>query len=100
MSRTLAFYTLAIMNAASVFGRTIPNLLADHFGKFNVFVPICFMTGVLIWAMFGIANTGGVIVFSILYGFASGACEYSFTFFLHLFHDGHCSAIAIRKDAN
>ena len=38
MSRTLAFYTLAIMNAAAVFGRTIPNLLADHFGKFNVFV--------------------------------------------------------------
>lgn len=75
LSRTLAFYTLAIMNAASVFGRTIPNLLADHFGKFNVFVPICFMTGVLIWAMFGIANTAGVIVFSILYGFASGACE-------------------------
>lgn len=77
MSRTLAFYTLAILSAASVFGRTIPSLLADHFGTFNVFVPICFMTGILIWAMFGIANNDGVIGFSILYGFASGACKCS-----------------------
>ncbi|CAL1703585.1 unnamed protein product [Somion occarium] len=73
LSENLAFYTLAILNAASVFGRTIPNLLADKIGKFNVFVPICGMSGVLVFAMFGITNTAGVIVFSILYGFASGA---------------------------
>ena len=34
------------------------------------------MTGVLIWTMFGIVNTGGAIVFSILYSFTSGACKH------------------------
>ncbi|KAI0081372.1 MFS general substrate transporter [Panus rudis PR-1116 ss-1] len=72
LSTTLAFYTIAILNAASVFGRTIPNLIADKYGQFNVFAPIAFMCGILVFAMFGITNTAGVIVFSILYGFASG----------------------------
>jgi len=73
LSTNLAFYTLTIQNAASVFGRTIPNFLADVIGVFNVLILASIGTGVLIFAMFGVMNTGGVVVFSMLYGFFSGA---------------------------
>ncbi|QRV99536.1 transporter MCH4 [Ceratobasidium sp. AG-Ba] len=53
----LAFYSLAILNASSIFGRTIPNLLADKFG----ISTLLFL------------SAGALIVFSILYGFFSGA---------------------------
>lgn len=34
----LAFYCLSILNAASVFGRVLPNFLADYFGPANMLV--------------------------------------------------------------
>ncbi|KZT67592.1 MFS general substrate transporter [Daedalea quercina L-15889] len=80
LSSTLAFYTaclfallIAILNAASIFGRIIPNILADRYGQFNVAVPVSFITGALIFVMFGATSTGAVIVFTILYGFFSGS---------------------------
>jgi len=73
LSPTLAFYTIAILNAGSVFGRTIPNMCADLLGHFNVLVPVAFINAVLVFAMFGVTSTASVIIFSILYGFFSGA---------------------------
>lgn len=73
LSETLGFYTIAILNAASIFGRTIPNMIADRVGAFNVFAPVCLIAGALVFAMFGVTSVGAVIVFSILYGFFSGA---------------------------
>jgi len=73
MSRTLAFYSLAIINAGSVPGRLIPNILADKYGRFNVLTPVTACTGFILWAMFGIKNSAGMIVFALLYGFFSGA---------------------------
>ena len=80
------------MNAASIFGRTIPNFIADSYGPFNgqlfqtqsafptdqiyltsiVVIPMSFVSGVLMFAMFGAGSQGGMIVFAILYGFFSG----------------------------
>ena len=77
---------LTIQNAASIFGRTLPNLLADKIGSLNVLIVASFGTGVLIFAMFGIKDNGGVIVFSFLYGFFSGA--------------GQCSTFASIRDSN
>ncbi|CAE6526141.1 unnamed protein product, partial [Rhizoctonia solani] len=73
IDETLAFYSLAILNAASIFGRTIPNFVADKFGPFNLLIPCSAISGALIFAMFGIKSAGALIVFSILYGFFSGA---------------------------
>jgi len=70
---TLAFYSLAIMSAAAVPGRTIPNLLADQYGQFNALSIMSLASGGLIFAMFGIKDTAGVVVFALLYGFCSGA---------------------------
>ncbi|KAG8710106.1 hypothetical protein FRC09_000303 [Ceratobasidium sp. 395] len=69
----LAFYSLTILNAASIFGRTIPGLLADKFGIFNVIIPCSAIVGVLVFAMLGVTSVGALIVFSILYGFFLGA---------------------------
>lgn len=73
LSTTLAFYTIAILNAGSIVGRTVPNHIADKVGQFNVLWPITAITGCLVFAMYGAKSTGAVIVFSILYGFFSGA---------------------------
>ncbi|KAJ8518626.1 hypothetical protein ONZ45_g4304 [Pleurotus djamor] len=68
----LVKYSITIMNASSVFGRTIPNFLGDKFGPFNVMIPSTVISGGLIYAMFGASTTGGLITFAILYGFFSG----------------------------
>jgi len=74
ISKTLGFYTIAILNASSFPGRTLPNVLADRVGQYNVIIPCAFITGCLIFVMFGATSPGAIIVFSILYGFFSGAC--------------------------
>jgi len=39
MSADRAFYLLPILNAASLFGRIIPNFLADKTGPLNMLIP-------------------------------------------------------------
>ncbi|KAG9103680.1 hypothetical protein FRC06_008931 [Ceratobasidium sp. 370] len=73
LDHTLAFYSLAILNAASIFGRTIPNFVADKYGPFNLLIPCATISGVLIFAMFGVKSSGALVVFGLLYGFFSGA---------------------------
>jgi len=70
---TLAFYTLSIMNGVSILGKTIPNLIADKIGGINTLIPASFITGVLLLALLGVKTTAGIVVFSVLYGFSSGA---------------------------
>ncbi|CAE6359818.1 unnamed protein product [Rhizoctonia solani] len=73
VNETLAFYSVAILNAASIFGRTIPNFIADKIGPFNLLILCSVVSGALIFAMLGVNSSGTLIVFSILYGFFSGA---------------------------
>ena len=68
-----AFYLLSILNAASVFGRIIPNFLADKVGAFNLLVPCTFAAGILVLCWIDVVNIAGITVFTILYGFFSGA---------------------------
>ncbi|KZT05139.1 MFS general substrate transporter [Laetiporus sulphureus 93-53] len=72
LSKNLAFYSISILNAASIIGRTVPNALSDRFGAFNTLTPVSLIIGGLLWVMFGATTPGGVIVFSILYGAFSG----------------------------
>ncbi|KAK7202416.1 major facilitator superfamily domain-containing protein [Myxozyma melibiosi] len=69
----MSFYTLAIMNAASTFGRLLPNALADKIGPFNVLVPCLVATSVLMFCWIPATDKAGVILISILYGFFSGS---------------------------
>jgi nitrate/nitrite transporter NarK len=41
MSPSLAQYLVSILNAASLFGRTIPGYIADKIGRYNMMVIMC-----------------------------------------------------------
>ncbi|RAH78996.1 MFS monocarboxylate transporter [Aspergillus japonicus CBS 114.51] len=70
---SLAFYIFAVLNAASVLGRITPGLLADRIGGLNTLVPISLLASILGFVWIAIRNEGGTIVFTVLYGYASGA---------------------------
>lgn len=71
-STSMAFYLVAIFNAASCFGRTVPNALSDKTGPFNLIAPGATIVGVLILCMTAVASEASIIVVAILIGFFSG----------------------------
>lgn len=71
-STYLGFYVLPILNAASIFGRIVPNFITDHIGPLNVLVPCALMSGILALCWVAIDNLGGIMTFAVLYGFFSG----------------------------
>jgi predicted MFS family arabinose efflux permease len=73
MSANSAFYMLSVINAASIFGRIIPNWLADRIGPLNVLIPGTAIACVVAFGWIGIHSVGGLVVFCLLYGFSSGS---------------------------
>ncbi|KAJ3479796.1 hypothetical protein NLI96_g8806 [Meripilus lineatus] len=70
----LAFYTISILNAASIFGRILPSLLAQRIGLLNTHIPITFITGALVFATYGANTAAGAVALAVFYGFFSGSC--------------------------
>ncbi|KAJ9604056.1 hypothetical protein H2200_011579 [Cladophialophora chaetospira] len=68
----MSFYTVAIFNASSCFGRTIPNILSDKVGPFNVLAPCTIITGVLLFCFIPVRHAAAMIVLTVLSGFFSG----------------------------
>ena len=69
----MSFYIVPILNAGSVFGRTLPNWLSDYTGPMNIIVPGAFMTGIVLLLMLAVASSAaGLIVLAVLLGFFSG----------------------------
>lgn len=66
-------YYLSILNAASIFGRVIPGILADKFGRMNLLLPMLWVSAVLIFIFPLCDSLGPLVVFSILFGFSTGA---------------------------
>ncbi|KAL1988396.1 hypothetical protein VTN96DRAFT_10079 [Rasamsonia emersonii] len=74
MSPSLANYLIPILNAASVFGRTLPGYLADRIGRFNMMILMTYFSGIIVLALWlPTKSNAPIIVFSALYGFGSGA---------------------------
>jgi len=69
----LSFYTIAILNGSSIPARVLFNFSADKIGPFNAILPATLACAILSFAMFGVTSKAGIIVFTILYGFFSGA---------------------------
>ncbi|EXV04786.1 MFS transporter [Metarhizium robertsii] len=69
--QSLAKYLLAILNAGSFFGRLIPNWMAGRYGLMNVQIIFGVISGALAFALLGIKTTGGVVAFTVVYGFVS-----------------------------
>ena len=89
ISHTLVFYTLAILNAASFFGRVTPNFFADKLGSLNLMTLGCLCAGIVAFALFGAGSPGGLITIAILYGFFSGAYVSLLSPALIAFADNH-----------
>ena len=74
MSINISQYLVPILNAASVFGRILPGIIADRVGRFNVIIITCTFSAVIVLALW-LPSRGStpIIIFSALYGFSSGA---------------------------
>ncbi|KAK3945474.1 putative major facilitator superfamily transporter protein [Diplogelasinospora grovesii] len=65
-------YLVTLLNVGSVFGRIVPNWLADSYGSLNMLIICTFVSAILAFAWLGIHNLGGLCVFALLYGTFSG----------------------------
>ncbi|WPG98491.1 MFS monocarboxylate transporter [Acrodontium crateriforme] len=72
-STTLAFYLVSIVNGASLVGRILPGMLADRYGRWNLLMCSAFLAGVCAFCWTAATSIPGVVVWSVAYGFSSGA---------------------------
>ena len=75
LSTSDSYLALSLLNAGSVFGRFLPGLLADKIGRFNVIIltiALCVITVLGLWLPAG-SSRPLLLVFCILFGFASGS---------------------------
>ncbi|OGM42378.1 MFS monocarboxylate transporter [Aspergillus bombycis] len=72
-STDLAFYTISIVNGASFFGRVLPGIVADRYGKFNCCIIFTFFSGIIALCWTKATSVAGLVMFSLAYGFSSGA---------------------------
>ncbi|GIK05301.1 hypothetical protein Aspvir_009406 [Aspergillus viridinutans] len=72
-SADLSFYTISIINGASFFGRIIPGILADRYGRFNTCILATLLSGVIALCWTTATSVAGLVVWSAAYGFTSGA---------------------------
>ncbi|KAF8624652.1 hypothetical protein AX17_006983 [Amanita inopinata Kibby_2008] len=73
LNATLAFYTITILNGASTFGRVAPNLIVHRCGVFNAIILCTGGCVIMIFSVLAVKSAAGIILFSILYGFFTGA---------------------------
>jgi MFS family permease len=72
VKKDMAFNLLSIMNAANIFGRFVPNFVADRYGGVNTLLPLsiaCIITLCMLPLARGINS---LVAISIVYGFLSG----------------------------
>ncbi|CAO2647330.1 Nn.00g082520.m01.CDS01 [Neocucurbitaria sp. VM-36] len=72
VSKDMAFNLLSIMNAANIFGRFVPNYIADRYGGVNTLLPLS-IACIITLCLLPLAQTmSSLVVISIAYGFLSG----------------------------
>lgn len=72
MDATLAGYLSAILNAASTFGRVIPGILADRWGRVNAYALGAMATAVTVFCFNEPTTNAGLVVYAVVFGFWSG----------------------------
>ncbi|EED14229.1 MFS monocarboxylate transporter, putative [Talaromyces stipitatus ATCC 10500] len=71
-SSNLSFYTVSIINGASLFGRIIPGMIADKYGRFNLCIAMTVFSGIISLCWTTVTSVAGIVMFSLSYGFSSG----------------------------
>ncbi|KAK7055356.1 MFS monocarboxylate transporter [Favolaschia claudopus] len=72
INQTLVFNSFAILSFGSIFGRILPGWMADRWGAVNVFIPSLIVLSGLCFAMLGINNAAGLVIFALFYGYFFG----------------------------
>jgi predicted MFS family arabinose efflux permease len=72
INEDFSFYLLAITNAGSFFGRTVPFLIANRVGSIQTFFFWAIAAVIVLFSWLGIHNTPGFVVFCVIWGFISG----------------------------
>ncbi|KAJ4859560.1 major facilitator superfamily domain-containing protein [Trichoderma breve] len=74
MDPNLVLYLIPILNAGSLFGRVFSGYAGDKWGRYNVFVTVCYLAGIFVLGLWIPAtSTAARIAFATLFGFFSGA---------------------------
>lgn len=67
---------ISIMNAATLFGRVIPGIVADRVGHYNVMIFVLLASGITSFCWTEVRSLTGLVIWSIAYGFSSGvSCQ-------------------------
>ncbi|KAJ5305966.1 hypothetical protein PENANT_c015G03472 [Penicillium antarcticum] len=72
LSIDMSFYLIAILNAGSLFGRLSGGALANRIGRFNTLTGASIVCAILIFCWLRVTSQGGMVAFSVLFGFFSG----------------------------
>lgn len=72
VSPSMSFYLISILNAASLFGRILPGVLADKWGHFNFMVVALGTSAIVGFCWTAATSLPGLVVWSLTYGFTSG----------------------------
>ncbi|KAF7348859.1 hypothetical protein MVEN_01406000 [Mycena venus] len=72
INKTLSFYSLVIMNAASFVGRLSPGFFAHRFGVPEMVAASGGVGAVLILCMIALKSVASVVVLGVLYGYSAG----------------------------
>jgi MFS family permease len=58
----------------SLFGRIFSGFAGDRFGRYNIFITVCYLAGIFVLALWIPADTTGArVAFAAIFGFFSGA---------------------------
>jgi len=71
-SSNMIFYSVSILNAASFFGRILPGMAADSWGRYNIMIITGILSAVLTFVSIAAKDTASILVVGALYGFTSG----------------------------
>lgn len=93
MTQSAATYLVTVLNAASVFGRILPNIpsITLHFGPLNMMVVSVLSLSILVLCLSASPDAAGLWVLVCLYGFFTGAFfSLQPTIFARLTMDRNC----------
>lgn len=66
-SKQLAFDSVAILNASSIIGRTLPTHFADRVGAMNLYIPSLVLLGLTELLMLTAQKAVGMVIFCVMY---------------------------------
>jgi MFS family permease len=75
MSYASSLNLLLVLNGSGLFGRLVPNHMADRVGPITVFVPVALSCAVILLSWMAVTTPAGLYVWAVFYGMASGGIQ-------------------------